>query len=98
MGEQRDDQPRQPLYATDAILRRSYWGAYGLALFLIACSVAGIARMSWHWVFPLLLAALAVVANAMTRRTTSQRQTLAWLTLLAAGIGGSIAMCAVLIR
>lgn len=98
LGEQRDDEPSQPLYDADVTPRGAYWEAYGLAVFLIACSVAGVVRISWHWVFPVPFALLATLANAKTRRTTSPLQKLGWLALVAIGLGGSIAVMAVLVR
>lgn len=65
-----------PLFDTDAILRKAYFGVWLLSLVFTGFAIWGVFRYPhWSWALPIIAAVVALVANHRLRNARGRGET-----------------------
>lgn len=88
-----------PLFDTDAILRKAYFGVWLLSLVFAGFAIWGVVRYPhWSWALPAVAAVLALVVNYRLRNASHRSETVLFAALTLVFVVGSGVLLGVALR
>ncbi|MEU0796057.1 hypothetical protein ABZ342_38865 [Amycolatopsis sp. NPDC005961] len=94
-----DPRNESPLFDTDAILRKAYFGVWLLSLVFVGFAIWGIVRYPhWSWVLPIVAAVVALAANHRLRNASRRGETVLLAVVTLVFVVGSGVMLDVALR